>query len=487
MLAGPRRAAQYIRMSTDRQDLSPLIQKDAIAAFAVAHAIEIVKSYEDAGKSGVDMTNRPRLKQLLKDVAEGAQFSEILVYDVSRWGRFQDTDAAAYHEYHCRLHGVQVIYVSESFANDHAPGSVLIKSMRRVMAAEYSRDIAWKSRAGQQRVVAMGFQMGPLPPLGYRRCAVSADRRRRKLLEHGEQKPTLTDRVEWVLGPDNEVELVRRICRAYVGGLQLEEIASLVQAQGWRTNKGRLVSTRAIKILLTNEALIGNFVWGVKSKGGKVINCSPTRRDGSIPRIIDDATWKAVSARIRSVGAQPPTLASDSEGDGRRGARRRKPRQLALPFEQNPQPATYRRSLGSAQQLRDHAREFGRALCTFLNNLGIPTGFDPRVNVLTFWSARVRIRLMWPTSPSTWRLEKSRSTQGDHHVLVARMAAMYRPTDFFVLPPGHTGFPQEIGDGVPRRLLALWCASAEVLTNRLSQISGASCPPAWTGRVEPEF
>src|SRR6185295_18827128 len=110
--------------------------------------------------SGLQLLNRPRLRQLLRDVADEPPFTQILVYDVSRWGRFQDIDAAAYYEYHCRLHGVQVVYVSESFANDNAPTTVLLKSMRRVMAAEYSRDIAFKARAGQQRVVTMGFHMG---------------------------------------------------------------------------------------------------------------------------------------------------------------------------------------------------------------------------------------------------------------------------------------------------------------------------------------
>lgn len=149
------RAAQYIRMSTDRQDLSPVIQKDAIAAFARAKGLEIVRSYEDEGKSGVELANRPKLRQLLRDVTDSPGFTQILVFDVSRWGRFQDVDAAAYYEYHCRLHGVEVIYVSESFPNDQAPATVLLKSMRRVMAAEYSRDIAFKSRAGQERVITM--------------------------------------------------------------------------------------------------------------------------------------------------------------------------------------------------------------------------------------------------------------------------------------------------------------------------------------------
>jgi DNA invertase Pin-like site-specific DNA recombinase len=125
MTTQTRRAAQYIRMSTDRQDLSPLEQKDAIAAFAASHDFEIVRNYEDDGKSGVGVSNRPGLLRLIADVANKPDFSAVLVYDVSRWGRFQDIDAAAYYEYHCRLHAVQVIFVNEPFSNDLAPASAL--------------------------------------------------------------------------------------------------------------------------------------------------------------------------------------------------------------------------------------------------------------------------------------------------------------------------------------------------------------------------
>src|SRR3954469_1800771 len=79
------RAAQYIRMSTDKQDLSPTLQKEAIAAYAAARGIEIVASYEDEGRSGVHLKNRPGLLRLLHDVTESKQFSTVLVYDVSRW------------------------------------------------------------------------------------------------------------------------------------------------------------------------------------------------------------------------------------------------------------------------------------------------------------------------------------------------------------------------------------------------------------------
>src|SRR5437764_9144899 len=70
---------------------SPDNQADVIVKFATTYNFSIIKTYADAGRSGLRLKNRPALKQLLKDVVAGdLQFRAILVYDVSRWGRFQD-------------------------------------------------------------------------------------------------------------------------------------------------------------------------------------------------------------------------------------------------------------------------------------------------------------------------------------------------------------------------------------------------------------
>ncbi|WP_253959064.1 recombinase family protein, partial [Paraburkholderia fungorum] len=71
-LAAPPRAAQYIRMSTDHQEYSPLFQREAIACYAAAHNIRIVRDYEDAGISGLTLRDRPALIQLLLDVENPA-------------------------------------------------------------------------------------------------------------------------------------------------------------------------------------------------------------------------------------------------------------------------------------------------------------------------------------------------------------------------------------------------------------------------------
>ena len=101
------RAAEYVRMSTDHQKYSTENQAEAIRQYALARDIEIVRTYTDAGKSGLKIEGRDALKKLIDDVQNGAtDFEMVLVYDISRWGRFQDADESAYYEFLCREAGI---------------------------------------------------------------------------------------------------------------------------------------------------------------------------------------------------------------------------------------------------------------------------------------------------------------------------------------------------------------------------------------------
>src|ERR1051326_165392 len=154
-------AAQYVRMSTEHQQYSIDNQSEVIRAYARSHQMEIVRTYIDAGKSGRRICNRPGLKQLLDDVECGsAGYSAILVYDVSRWGRFQDVDESAYYEYRCRRADIAVAYCAEPFSNDGSPLTAVLKGLKRAMAAEYSRELSAKVFRAQCRFTEAGFKQG---------------------------------------------------------------------------------------------------------------------------------------------------------------------------------------------------------------------------------------------------------------------------------------------------------------------------------------
>jgi DNA invertase Pin-like site-specific DNA recombinase len=89
----PARAAQYVRMSTEHQQYSPENQLEVILQYAAAHGMEIGQAYSDHSRSGLNIAGREGLNRLMSDVEnKQANFSALLVYDVGRWGRFQDVD-----------------------------------------------------------------------------------------------------------------------------------------------------------------------------------------------------------------------------------------------------------------------------------------------------------------------------------------------------------------------------------------------------------
>lgn len=297
-------AAQYLRMSTEVQDLSLAVQEAAVAAYCETKELTLVATYKDEARSGLELRGRPALQQLLRDVATPAcSFSVILAYDVSRWGRFQQTDESAYWDFHCTLHGVRVVYVNEPFTQElESPMAAVIKNLKRAMAAEYSRELAIKVRAGQDRAIDLGFHMGGQPAIGLRRLAVSKEPGRTRLLQAGERKANPAEHIKWVLGPDNEVALVKRIFHLYAHtSLHMPGIVEILNSEGLRTATGATFTEPMLRAILDSEAFIGNFVWTRRNGQGarKTTDTDPLfrRSVGTIEPIIDRDTWDRVQMK----------------------------------------------------------------------------------------------------------------------------------------------------------------------------------------------
>jgi DNA invertase Pin-like site-specific DNA recombinase len=213
----PTYAAQYLRMSTEHQQYSTENQAAAIQNYAAAQGFEIVQTYLDTAKSGVILRRRLGLQRLLQDVVRGnCSYRAILVYDVSRWGRFQDADEAAHYEFVCKSAGIPIHYCAEAFANDGSLPSSIMKALKRTMAGEYSRELGGKVLAGQKRLAQLGFKQGGRAGYGLRRVLVTPTGSPKQTLEFGERKSIATDRVILEPGRSHEVECVREIFRLLV-------------------------------------------------------------------------------------------------------------------------------------------------------------------------------------------------------------------------------------------------------------------------------
>jgi DNA invertase Pin-like site-specific DNA recombinase len=253
----------YVRMSTEHQQYSTENQADAIQKYASRRNLVIVKTFVDHGRSGLTLSGRLGLSELLEQVQSGAaDYEAILVYDVSRWGRFQDSDESAYYEYRCKRAHVQVHYCAEQFENDGSPLSALLKTIKRSMAAEYSRELSVKVFAGQSRLTELGFRQGGLPGYGLRRQLVGLDGVAKQVLERGERKNIQNDRVILVPGPEEEVKVVQMIFDLYTaGGMGAGRIARLLNERGFQWDGPKRWTQDVVHTLLKNPKYVGAAVY----------------------------------------------------------------------------------------------------------------------------------------------------------------------------------------------------------------------------------
>jgi DNA invertase Pin-like site-specific DNA recombinase len=300
------RAAQYVRMSTDHQQYSTANQSDAIRAYAAKRGMAIVRTYADEGKSGLSIERRDALKQLIDAVQTGnADFTTILVYDVSRWGRFQDADESAYYEFICRRAGIGVHYCAEQFENDGNPFSAIVKSIKRAMAGDYSCELSVKVFAGHARLVKLGYSQGGAPGYGLRRLLIDRTGTPKLGLKDGERKSLATDRVVLVPGPPEEIETVRWIFDAFVRtGKSEREIAQALNDRRITAVHDRDWTCKSVRRVLRFERYIGNYVWNrtsTKLAAGYVPNAPSEwiRAEGVIEPIIARPVFAAAQEIIR--------------------------------------------------------------------------------------------------------------------------------------------------------------------------------------------
>lgn len=282
--------AEYLRMSTDQQEYSIAYQKVALTEYALAHHMQIVQTYIDSGCSGLRLKNRKALRQLLNDVIQRPKFRAIIVYDVSRWGRFQDPDEAAHYEFLCRQNGIPIHYCAEQFQNDQTISSSIIKALKRSMAAEYSRELSVKVYSAQRRAAEAGYWVGSSAVFGFRRMLISPDGKPKHVLQDREAKCLRNDHVALVLGPPEEIEVVRLIYRLLLDeGLRPKEIVRELSRRGI-TCKGKPWSFNGVKHVLTDPKYCGMQVWGTTESKLK-----------SAPKPVPKERWVIASTRGPSI------------------------------------------------------------------------------------------------------------------------------------------------------------------------------------------
>jgi DNA invertase Pin-like site-specific DNA recombinase len=110
-VASPVPAALYVRAACFTQAILDE-QCEALECYAERNNLLVVRRYVEGGQPG------KMCDALMDAVLNGsADFTVIIMRDVSRWGRFRDADVSPYYEYTCLCAGIKVRYVIEETGN----------------------------------------------------------------------------------------------------------------------------------------------------------------------------------------------------------------------------------------------------------------------------------------------------------------------------------------------------------------------------------
>lgn len=297
------RVAQYLRMSTDHQQYSIHNQAEFIKKYADDHNMEILYTYDDAGRSGLTLEGRHAMQKLLSDVInKNITIEAVLFYDVSRFGRFQQPDEAAYHSFVLNMHGVELIFCADPIPMKEFPleGSVIL-NIKRISAAFHSKNISEKVFIGQVNLINRGYHQGGMAGYGLRRLLIDENNSPKEILKFNKRKSIQTDRVRLIPGPKEEIKIVNLIYDLFIEHSMPELLISEKLNEGHIPAENGSLWTRAkVHQILINEKYIGNNVYNRTS--GKLK--SKTVKNPRSEWIILEKAFKPIVSRRKFFKAQ---------------------------------------------------------------------------------------------------------------------------------------------------------------------------------------
>ncbi|QZY64072.1 recombinase family protein [Providencia rettgeri] len=299
-------AVAYIRMSTDHQEFSPDIQRCFLQDYAEKNQLCIVREYIDAGKSGLHAENRPEFLSMIQRVQSGqADFQHILVYDISRWGRFLNIDESGHYEQICTNEKIRVHYCAEPLLAGNDVGAQVFKVIKRWSAGDYCRELGIKVFNGQKNLIEKGYRQGGSAGFGLRRCLIDSDGIPKFNLKRGERKSLQTERVILVAGPKDEQDIVRQIYHDFIYEHKNEQqIANGLNERGILTDNDAIWTKGIVHQILVNEKYVGHNVWNKSSSSktrrqyGKNPPEKWIRQENAFEAIVPQSLFNAAQAII---------------------------------------------------------------------------------------------------------------------------------------------------------------------------------------------
>lgn len=198
-----------------------------------------------------------------------------------------------------------MLYCAEPFDNDGNPISNIVKNLKRVMAAEYSRELGEKVLTGQLAGARAGYKQGGTAPFALRRVLIDEDGSVVQVLNEGQAKLLRNHRVVLVPGPDEEIWWLRSIFQRFViENVPLGKIAAQIRDEGCVDSLG--VPLRAVRLrgILKNEIYTGVYIFNRSSQRlQKSLTANPSDAwavSEMATAVIDPELFKKAQGKLKS-------------------------------------------------------------------------------------------------------------------------------------------------------------------------------------------
>jgi DNA invertase Pin-like site-specific DNA recombinase len=271
----------YLRVSSEQQaerELSIPAQREALERYTDEKGWIIIGEYIDEAKSAKS-DDRPDFQRMIAASQQpNKDFEVILVHKFDRFSRNR-TDHVVYKAL-LKKQGVVVLSATEPTEPD-TPHGMLLEGMLEVISEFYNMNLKHETVKGMKENAIQGFHCGGRAPFGYR------------LVRNG-------SKVNYELGPDEEVKIIKQMFNMAAKGMGGKKIARILNEQG--TPAGRRWSPSTVLAILGNQAYLGNRVWNKKSEvnGRKKPQSDWIITEGSHPPIIDEKLWSAAQISLSS-------------------------------------------------------------------------------------------------------------------------------------------------------------------------------------------
>ena len=298
-----KRAIAYLRKSTDLQETSLEQQKEKVLEFAKEHSVRVIEIFAEEA-CGENVKGRPEFRKMIECCKSNEDFQYVFVYDISRWGRFENPKEAVYWEVEVERAGRKVVFISEGFKEDNI-GNSISNFVKSAEASEYLKNIRRQTTRGMIFNANKGFWMGGRPSYGYNRAIVDNGKVIEVLLE-GKQKNIKDQKIKLVIN-EAQAKAVRTIFIMFAKqGLSVHSIVTHLNSQSqFVPARGRMWSKSSIWRILHNEVYIGTLVYnrenGHKRHGKHKYNPKEQWvmvKDAHEP-IISMELWEMVKARTK--------------------------------------------------------------------------------------------------------------------------------------------------------------------------------------------